>query len=75
MPDTEQVSVRATQALHSKVAPEFWRLSLVKVPTDGWPEPRVLYVEATFENYQIDDLLVKIQVCVSELERRPQEPI
>ena len=74
LPDTREVSISATQVLHSKAAPERWRLSLVEVPADDGPEPRVLYLKAPFQNFQIDDLVAKIQVHVSELERRAQEP-
>ena len=74
LPGTEQVSISATQVMHSKAAPERWRLSLVEVPARDGEEASVLYLKDPFQDYPTDGMLAKLQVHVSELERRGREP-
>ena len=72
--DTSDVSISATQILHSKSSPERWRLSLVEVPDDDETEPRVRYVKRPFEGIEIDSLVAKVQVHIKELESRSEDP-
>ncbi|MXY00660.1 MAG: DUF3883 domain-containing protein [Chloroflexi bacterium] len=74
LPDTGEVSISATQILHSKSSPERWRLSLVEVPHGDESQPRVRYLKDPFEGIEIDSLVAKIQVRVNELEARSEDP-
>ncbi|MXY13065.1 MAG: DUF3883 domain-containing protein [Chloroflexi bacterium] len=74
LPDTSEVSISATQVLHSKSSPERWRLSLVEVPDNDETEPRVRYVKRPFEGIKLDSLVAKVQVHVNELESRSEDP-
>ena len=74
LPDTREVSISATQVLHSKSSPERWRLSLVEVPHEDDSKPRVRYLKRPFEGIEIDALVAKVQMRVNELESRSEDP-
>ncbi len=74
LPETEQITISATQVLHSKSAPDSWRLSLVEVPRRDGEAARVRYLVSPFEEVELGPLNPKISVEVAKLEQLAGDP-
>ena len=75
LPTTAQVNISATQVLHSKSAPERWRMALVEVPPEDNGGSLVKYLIDPFEDVEVGTLVAKVSANVSTLLARASDPV
>ena len=75
LPSTLQVNISATQVIHSKSAPERWRMSLVEVSPCDDDKARVKYLIDPFQEVEVGTVVAKVTADVSELLARASEPV